>query len=509
MAHEFRVDVLQTPNAAGVTTTVTADADDMNNMTTRKQVTNPTGGDYAAGDLVYISGNDGTYDEVTLADGDDALSMATHACATAILAGLQGYVDSVITIVGLDTSLAPSAPATGDPVYLTATATTTNTWDYTPLPGASQVDQVCGMVSVVDAAVGAVSFIIGEGKFRSVGTDALMDGVFSADAAGRALMATDYIDAATALAKIAANALDNTAVANAFAADSITNAEVGIFQDNFLAADATSRAKISTNFFDAATVLDLFNAGAFDNTAVANAFAAASFTNAEVATFQDAFFAADDASRAKLAANFLGTSVIGRALMQTGYFDAATALDKFGVASMDATFCNSALDAAAIAAEKVNVDLFATASVTIPGGNGAGNVGDLMSTAVEIIPAPGGGTYIQPIAFTLSFTYSTAAYDGAGAGNDIVFVYGGGGAQELGRCDNGNGGAVMFARAAGGTDVRHVESTAVAALGTVAEFIPEEATAVNIQVLGADPFAAAGAGELKVNAFYRVLPYTL
>uniref|UniRef100_A0A6M3M8A2 Tail protein n=2 Tax=viral metagenome TaxID=1070528 RepID=A0A6M3M8A2_9ZZZZ len=75
------------------------------------------------------------------------------------------------------------------------------------------------------------------------------------------------------------------------------------------------------------------------------------FVNAVVAKFADGLFAADDASRAKFVASFLGNTAIGRALMESGFFNAATALDKFAANSMDNTFTDSAFAADAFAAD--------------------------------------------------------------------------------------------------------------------------------------------------------------
>ena len=453
MPNEFRVSVLQVPNDAGVMTTVASDADELNNLTTRKEVTNPTGGGYAAGDLVYISGHDGTYPEVTLADGDDTLSRATYVCVEVIAAGAQGFVDADITLSAMNTL----GQVVGDAVYLTATGTTTNTWAFAALTGASQVDQQVGTVSVVGAA-GSIHFFISDTGIRGIGTDALMDGVLSADAAGRALVATGFYDAATALDKVAAGALDatfcadrfsagamdNTAVANAFAADSFTNAEVGVFQDNFFAADATSRAKISTNFFDAATALDLFAAGAFDNTAVnnafaasaftnvevgsvfdtgsfdnaavANAFAADSFTNTEIGVFQDDFFAADDVSRAKFAADFLGNTAVGRALVATGFFDVATLADKVANDALDAAFVSNKFNAASFTTANVanafDVGAFDSANVT--------NVFDPASIADNVLASSiqkdlsaskATGSILFDAAFVALANYDTMTWD--------------------------------------------------------------------------------------------------
>ncbi|MFH1496562.1 MAG: hypothetical protein ABII82_01935, partial [Verrucomicrobiota bacterium] len=219
----------------------------------------------------------------------------------------------------------------------------------------------------------------------------LAPGCLSADATGRALMATSYFDLpATVLGKFATDCFDNATllqlVANAaFAARDATRA---LFAANFLGTTATARALVQTGFFDTATVLDKFAAGSFTTAnlislipadAMTNAVliqavldgafqadadsralfadqfvtgakiandtitdavalavhAADSFTNAVLlkAVVNDAF-AADDATRALFAASFLGNTATGRALVEAGFFDAATVLDKFANASV-------------------------------------------------------------------------------------------------------------------------------------------------------------------------------
>lgn len=87
-----------------------------------------------------------------------------------------------------------------------------------------------------------------------------------------------------------------------------------------LSADAEGRARMAAGFFDAATALDKFAADSLTNAVLLDA-------------IQNGAFVADDTTRALFAANFLGATAVGRALMQTGLFDAATVLDKFGVDS--------------------------------------------------------------------------------------------------------------------------------------------------------------------------------
>ena len=62
-------------------------------------------------------------------------------------------------------------------------------------------------------------------------------------------------------------------------------------------------------------------------------------------------FVADDATRALLAASFLGNSAVGRALMQDGYFDLATFLAKVDNDAIDNTFVQAKFAANAFGAD--------------------------------------------------------------------------------------------------------------------------------------------------------------
>ena len=95
---------------------------------------------------------------------------------------------------------------------------------------------------------------------------------------------------------------------------------------DFFTADATGRGKFQTGIFDAATVLDLFEANSFtnailDSVLVTSAFAADSDSRAK---FADGIWTA-----AKMAAGLLSADATGRALIASGFFDAATVLDAF------------------------------------------------------------------------------------------------------------------------------------------------------------------------------------
>lgn len=57
------------------------------------------------------------------------------------------------------------------------------------------------------------------------------------------------------------------------------------------------------------------------------------------------------------------------------------------------------------------------AAGTIPAGNGAGNVGDLNTSPVEVVAAPGAGAYIEFVSAHVFLDYASAAYDGAKTGS--------------------------------------------------------------------------------------------
>lgn len=126
-------------------------------------------------------------------------------------------------------------------------------------PALTQTDGTKWEISLAQVSIttGGVITLTDERAFCHFGTRvnaAMLDaGALSADATGRAVMATDYFNAATVLLKIADDA---------FAADVATRRlfEDGIWQaaqlaNNCLSADATGRAKIQDGYFDAATVL--------------------------------------------------------------------------------------------------------------------------------------------------------------------------------------------------------------------------------------------------------------
>ena len=75
--------------------------------------------------------------------------------------------------------------------------------------------------------------------------------------------------------------------------------------------------------------------GYFDAATVLDKFGTDSMDTAELLqVIKDGAFAAADSSRALFAAGFLGNTAAGRALMATGWFDVATALSKFATDSL-------------------------------------------------------------------------------------------------------------------------------------------------------------------------------
>ena len=95
----------------------------------------------------------------------------------------------------------------------------------------------------------------------TIGTSELAAGALAASATGRAIMADGYFDTATALAKFAADSIDNTflldAVADgAFAADASTRAlfASGIWEAGQLATDSVTAVKIADDILTGAKV---------------------------------------------------------------------------------------------------------------------------------------------------------------------------------------------------------------------------------------------------------------
>lgn len=129
------------------------------------------------------------------------------------------------------------------------------------------------------------------------------------------------------------------------------------------------------------------------------------------------------------------------------------------------------------------------ALVTIPAGNGAGNVGDLNTTPVTVVAAPAAGFFIEVVSAHFFLDFVSAAYDAAAT-------------TQL-RYTNGAGAAIL------GTAVPSANLITAAAdahvISVVADNIVPVAAAPIVVHTSADPFAAAGDSPLVVEVLYRVL----
>jgi hypothetical protein len=112
----------------------------------------------ANGDLVYLS----SYHAATgafiaaLADADVAAGQATYVVTSTIASGSTGYAYKAATI----SSISTTGSTVGNPVYLTVTGTTTNTWSLTPPSGADDQIQIVGRVTVVGTGAADGAFAV-------------------------------------------------------------------------------------------------------------------------------------------------------------------------------------------------------------------------------------------------------------------------------------------------------------------------------------------------------------
>lgn len=128
--------------------------------------------DLAKGDAVYISSCTATgVPIVTPADADASGKAAVFVVTDAtILSGAQGTV----ALTGLSAAtLNTNAATVGDPVYLSTTGTTTNTWTLTAPTGAGARVQKIGQVNVKSATVGQIAYNLTGATTQSFGTNEL------------------------------------------------------------------------------------------------------------------------------------------------------------------------------------------------------------------------------------------------------------------------------------------------------------------------------------------------
>lgn len=141
----------------------------------------------AKDDAVYISSVTAAGVPVfSIADADVAGAQAVYIASAALAANVTSTTP-IFRKAGLSAaSLNTNAGNVGDPVYLTTTGTTGNTWSLSAPSGASAIVQVTGRITVKSATVGQIAWdltgqpqeIIGSNELQalSVGTAALAAG---------------------------------------------------------------------------------------------------------------------------------------------------------------------------------------------------------------------------------------------------------------------------------------------------------------------------------------------
>jgi hypothetical protein len=131
--------------------------------------------------------------------------------------------------------------------------------------------------------------------------------------------------------------------------------------------------------------------------------------------------------------------------------------------------------------------------VTVPGGDGAGNVGDLNTTPVTVVAAPGAGFYIEVVSAHFFLDYQSATYDTSAT-------------TQL-RYTNGAGAAIL------GTAVPSASLiTAAADAHVVSHPVDNVAPVEDAPIVvhtSANPFGAAGNSLLLIEVLYRVRTFAL
>lgn len=135
-------------------------------------VTGKASTNLAQDDLCYVSSVTAAGVPImTPADADGAGKAATWICTGTILSGATGLFRKAVLSAGVETN----AATVGDPVYLTITGTTTNTWSLTPPSGADDIVQIAGRVTIKAASPGGqIMWDLASGSgVKSVGTNEL------------------------------------------------------------------------------------------------------------------------------------------------------------------------------------------------------------------------------------------------------------------------------------------------------------------------------------------------
>lgn len=140
--------------------------------------------------------------------------------------------------------------------------------------------------------------------------------------------------------------------------------------------------------------------------------------------------------------------------------------------------------------------------VTIPGGNGAGSVGQLFAAPVTLVAAQGADTFIEFVSAHLFHDFATAGYDGVAAGEDLVISYTNAAGRELARIETTG----FLDQASDQHRLVYFQPPAVN--GTVGDITPVANSPLVIHTLVGSVFGAAGDTPLLVEVFYRVRDLT-
>ena len=126
----------------------------------------------------------------------------------------------------------------------------------------------------------------------------------------------------------------------------------------------------------------------------------------------------------------------------------------------------------------------------------------LNATAVEVIPAPGVGLYLDPFSFAVRLLYTAPAFDGVGANDSLVL-----------RFTNAAGAMIStpvvstgFGDAASDQVRCGLVGIASGAGGPVA-YTPVENSPIVAHILTGEWYVAAGGSSLIFEILYRVRPY--
>lgn len=219
---------------------------------------NATGGNFAAGDLVYISGWNAAnaMPQASLAQNDAAGQQAQYIVNAAIANGASGTAVKSARIAALNTD---ASAAVGAPIYLSEVGTTTNTWTVTAPTAAARKSQIVGHV-VVDAVAGEIYFDLEGERTGIVGSNELQALAVNNAAIGLQVVAPGNLDGTAYVAGtvITTPTYTITRQYDATGADFDVNQDVQIFNANSPAIYII-KAELMISTLEGAETLALFN----------------------------------------------------------------------------------------------------------------------------------------------------------------------------------------------------------------------------------------------------------